>query len=56
VNLLQKGQIIQFERRGFFIVDRACSAGGEPIQLIFIPDGRSGSMSTLSQKVLYRLS
>lgn len=47
---LQKGTIIQIQRRGYFIVDKVLSPN-TPLTLIFIPDGRQKSMSTLSTKV-----
>lgn len=50
-----KGDIIQIARRGFFIVDKLAgtSAQGDttPMDLIFIPDGKTKAMSTLSTKV-----
>lgn len=36
---LKKGDIIQVQRRGFFICDRVANAS-EPLVLIFIPDGK----------------
>lgn len=47
---LQKSQIIQVSRRGFFIVD-ALGTADQPMQLILIPDGKMKAMSTLSTKV-----
>ena len=41
---LAQGTILQLERKGYFIVDRAGSADGEPAVLINIPDGRTKSM------------
>ena len=37
---LQKGDIIQFERKGYFIVDEPLIKPGKPIVLFCIPDGR----------------
>jgi len=53
---LSKGSIIQIARRGFFIVDALGdfapnNNGAQRMQLIFIPDGRTKAMSTLSTKV-----
>jgi len=51
---VKKGDTIQINRRGFFIVDALPSGQGvdaTPLQLIFIPDGRAKQMSTLSTKV-----
>jgi hypothetical protein len=36
---LERGEIIQIERKGFYIVERQFLKG-EPMQLISIPDGR----------------
>jgi glutamyl-tRNA synthetase len=37
---LQKGDIIQLERKGYFIVDAPLLRPGKPIVLLSIPDGR----------------
>jgi glutamyl-tRNA synthetase len=37
---LQKGDIIQLERKGYFIVDEPLSKAGKPVVLFAIPDGR----------------
>eukprot|EP00955_Chlamydomonas_euryale_P091831 364650-Chlamydomonas_euryale.AAC.5 len=37
---LQKGEIIQLERKGYFIVDEPLTKPGKPIVLFGIPDGR----------------
>ena len=50
------GQIVQFERRGFFICDQKPEDPSLPMQFIFIPDGRSNAMSTLSTKVQMKMS
>ena len=47
---LQKGAIIQLERRGFYVVDTVGDAS-HPFVLLSIPDGRAKAMSTLSTKV-----
>lgn len=42
---LKKGEIIQFERKGYYIVDRAYGEGGqESLDCIFIPDGKASSV------------
>ncbi|PSC73885.1 glutamyl-tRNA synthetase [Micractinium conductrix] len=43
---LQQGDVIQLERKGYFIVDRAFSADApqQPIVLLNIPDGRTKAM------------
>lgn len=52
VKALKKGDIIQFERRGYFIVDKAWSQpsgldkdGKEKVELIRIPDGTEATVS-----------
>lgn len=37
---LQKGDVIQIERKGYFIVDVPLIKAGNPIVLFMIPDGR----------------
>ncbi|EIN07047.1 glutamate-tRNA ligase [Punctularia strigosozonata HHB-11173 SS5] len=43
VRELQKGDIIQFERKGYYIVD---SAEGGKFEFIHIPDGRAASLAS----------
>ena len=43
---LQKGDIIQLERKGYFIVDIPLVRSGQPITLFSIPDGRQKSTSS----------
>ena len=40
---LQKGEILQLERKGYFIVDEAYLNAKKPIVLNYIPDGRLAS-------------
>jgi glutamyl-tRNA synthetase len=40
MRILQKGDIIQLERKGYFIVDEPLIKPGKPIVLFTIPDGR----------------
>jgi len=47
---LNKGDKIQLERRGFFIVDAPALARGKPMVLIKIPDGKAKDMG-ISSKV-----
>jgi glutamyl-tRNA synthetase len=44
---LKKGDIIQLERKGFYICDQAYNTPtGSPLKLIFIPDGRVKTTSS----------
>jgi glutamyl-tRNA synthetase len=38
---IQKGEIIQVERRGFYICDAPYFRPDEPIRMYFIPDGKN---------------
>ncbi len=42
---LQKGDVIQLERKGYFMVDVPLVRSGQPITLFSIPDGRQKSAS-----------
>ena len=54
---IKKGEIIQFERRGFFICDKEASESEDGlITFNFIPDGKSKSMSVVSSKVDAKMS
>jgi glutamyl-tRNA synthetase len=46
----KRGQILQIQRRGFFVCDREWSAA-EPLLLIYVPDGNQKASSVLSSKV-----
>lgn len=50
INSIKKGEIIQLERRGYFIVDKLASES-DMITLHFIPDGKTKSMSVVANKV-----
>ena len=45
---LNKGDVIQLERRGFYICDRPYLGPSKPPVLFMIPDGKTKAMSTLS--------
>jgi glutamyl-tRNA synthetase len=45
---LKKGEVIQLERRGFYICDRPYLSSDKPVNLFLIPDGKAKAMSTLS--------
>lgn len=45
---LKKGEVVQLERRGFYICDRPFLGPDKPPVLFMIPDGKSKAMSTLS--------
>lgn len=47
---LQKGDIFQFERRGFYFVDQLQLAG-KPMVVHFVPDGKTKSMSAVSHAI-----
>lgn len=48
VRQLKQGDIIQFERKGYYIVDRAYDASKpeQEVELILIPDGRAASIAS----------
>jgi len=48
---LNKGDIVQLNRRGFAIVDRIYQDSNKPLVMFMIPDGKEKSMSALSTKV-----
>jgi len=54
LKLLQKGDIIQLERRGFYICDQPL-VKPKSLQLFFIPDGKklTSTMTDLEWKQLY---
>ena len=47
---LQKGDIFQFERRGFYFVDQV-ELFGKPMIVHFVPDGKQKAMSKVSHQV-----
>ncbi|ETO26295.1 gln-glu non-discriminatory tRNA synthetase [Reticulomyxa filosa] len=50
ISLLSRGDVIQFMKRGFFIVDKPYLGRREdPGVLIFVPDGKAKAMSALSE-------
>ena len=54
---IKKGEIIQFERRGFFICDKEASETEDGLMVFnFIPDGKSKAMSSVSTKVDAKMS
>ena len=48
---LQKGTVIQLERRGYFMVDAPLYKAGKPLVLFAIPDGRTKAVSTVAAPV-----
>ena len=38
---VKKGEIVQVERRGFYICDRPYLRPDEPMKLFFVPDGKN---------------
>jgi glutamyl-tRNA synthetase len=54
---IKKGEIIQFERRGFFICDKIASETDDGLMVFnFIPDGKTKAMSVVSTKVDAKMS
>ena len=51
LKLLKKGEIIQLERKGFYICDKPWSTEDQCINLIFIPDGRAESVALKGQSM-----
>lgn len=47
---VKRGDIIQFERRGYFFVDKL-ELGNDKMTLNFIPDGKSKNMSKIESKL-----
>ncbi|KAG8460309.1 hypothetical protein KFE25_011800 [Diacronema lutheri] len=41
VRTLQRGETLQVERRGYYIVDRPYTRPADPMRLIFVPDGKN---------------
>jgi len=54
LRLLQKGDVIQLERRGFFRCDQPYIGPQKPLVLYMIPDGKTKSMSSLSTAMSHR--
>ena len=52
INQLNKGDVIQLERRGYYYID-SLATQDTLLTLHFIPDGRSKSMSTVGGKVIF---
>lgn len=51
---LQKDDIIQLERRGYYRVDRPYVSAEKPLILYMIPDGKAKAMSGLTGKLAHR--
>ena len=51
---LQKDEIIQLERRGYYRVDRPYISKEKPLVLFMIPDGKSKAMGGLAGKLAHR--
>lgn len=47
---LQKGDIFQFERRGFYYIDQIQLTGKQMV-VHFVPDGKTKSMSSISHSL-----
>jgi len=48
---VQKGAVVQLERRGYYRVDSVHCKDRESMVLIKIPDGKTKAMSTISTKI-----
>lgn len=48
---LQVGEVVQFERRGFYKVDKQINSDCKSIEMIYIPEGKQQKMSKLKGKV-----
>lgn len=53
---LNKGDVVQLQRRGFFVCDSVYRGPQKPLVLFAIPDGRQGGMSVLTSKLSRVLS
>lgn len=51
---LQRDEVIQLERRGYFRVDRPYISDSKPLVLFMIPDGKSKPMGGLAGKLAHR--
>mmetsp|Transcript_40835 Transcript_40835/g.53800 ORF Transcript_40835/g.53800 Transcript_40835/m.53800 type:complete len:865 (+) Transcript_40835:26-2620(+) len=51
---IQRNQVIQLERRGFFRCDRPYLGPSKPLTLFMIPDGKTKAMSSLSSALKHR--
>ena len=51
---LNKDEVIQLERRGYFCVDRPYISDTKPLILFMIPDGKAKAMGGLSGKLAHR--
>jgi len=54
VRTLQKGDFVQFERRGLFKVDKAYSREDQMVEFIKVPDGKTKDMSSIKSKLEHR--
>jgi hypothetical protein len=50
LKVLKKGDMLQLERRGYYIVDSPYLEGRSQLRLIEIPDGMQRQMSVLASK------
>jgi glutamyl-tRNA synthetase len=47
---LKQGDIIQLERKGYYITDQAYGGPDKPVVLFNIPDGRNKNMALLAEQ------
>lgn len=54
LKMLQRNEVIQLERRGYFRVDRPYISSTKPLVLYMIPDGKAKAMGGLVGKLAHR--
>jgi glutamyl-tRNA synthetase len=54
IRSVKSGDVIQFERKGFFRCDEAFGPDNKPAVFFLIPDGKVKAMSTLTSALHHR--
>ena len=54
LKMLQKNEVIQLERRGYYRVDRPYMGRDKPLILFMVPDGKVKAMGGLAGKLAHR--
>ena len=53
ISVLSKGRVVQFMKRGYFIMDKVyLGRPEEPARMIFVPDGKNKAMSELQESTI----